>query len=235
MQLCKSSKFIGAVIGQYNPYTWKDVPNVMSGLYPESVWNLGVENFESVQEWRKTNPLNKKLYWRGSIYKNPSQPEYYDVRKALEIIASTPAFNADFYFGNFPIPFEQYVSEAINFKLALSFGGGGGHSCGDFCFRDIEMYGLGIPVLRPRYVVETEDPLIPDVHYIAVDCEFDDNFRYKHPEQLARNIIQRYTDVINNDDFLNTITINAREWYLRNIAGPTVSHNILRRLNLYES
>lgn len=230
MDLCKSKNFIGASIGQYNPHTWEKFPNVVPCIYPESFWNLGLENFESINEWRKVNSLDNRLYWRGSIYKNPTQPIYYDVRRAIELIAENKSFASKFYFGNFPLPFDQYISEAINFRLALSFGGGGGHSCGDFCFRDMEMYGLGIPTIRPTYVVETEDPLIPNVHYIAVDCEFDNNFRYKHPEKLANDIIERYEEVIHDEKFLNEISSNAREWYLRNLVGPTVSHKIINSL-----
>lgn len=235
MKLCNSTNFIGAAIGQYNRHTWNNFPTVKSSIYPESMWNLGLENFDTVQQWRAAISLDKRLYWRGSIYKNPSQPEYYDVRKTIEIMAATTPFNINFHFGNVPIQFEQYISEAVNFKLALSFGGGGGHSCGDFCFRDIEMYGLGIPTLRPKYIVETEDPLIPNVHYIAVDCEFDELFRYKNPELLAQNIIKRYAEVIDDDDFLRFISKNAREWYLRNCIGPNISYNIIKRLGLYES
>lgn len=232
MKLCKSKNFIGAAIGQYNPFTWKNYPTVTSSVYPESLWNFGENNFESVKEWRKNNPIDSRLYWRGSIYKNILQPEYYNVREAIELIAANSEFSSEFYYGNFALGFQQYISEAVNFKLVLSFGGGGGHSCGDFCFRDMDMYGLGIPLIRPRYVVETADPLIPDVHYISVDCEFDEQFRYKNPQKLADNIIKRYREVINDDVFLNEVTNNAREWYIRNLVGPTISHKILERLGL---
>ena len=94
------------------------------------------------------------------------------------------------------------------------------------------MYGLGIPTIRPIYAVESMQPLIPNVHYIAVDCEFDNTFRYKEPELLADKIIERYNQVIDDNILLNEISKNAREWYLENISGPNVTKKIINILEL---
>jgi hypothetical protein len=138
----------------------------------------------------------------------------------------------NFYFAPFPIMFDDYISESINFKLALCFGGGGGYSCGDLCFRDIEMYGLGIPTLRPKFAIETDDPLIPNEHYISVDCKFDNTYRYTENETLAENIIKRYYEVINDGDYLKYIASNAREWYIRNATGPNITNKIVETLGI---
>lgn len=236
VELSKSSKFIGASIGQYNSKLWDDVvtnKNIRNGIvpsvYPETFWNFGFMNFDAVQEYRKSIELDKRLYWRGSIYKDHPNPQYKNVRSSIEMIGT---FLDNFYFGNYPIPFDAYIQEAISFKLALSFGGGGGYLCGDFCFRDIEMYGLGIPTIRPKFVSQTEDPLIPNVHYISVDCEFDDVFRYKNPESLAVNIIKRYKEVVNDDELLSSIVHNARNWYINNISSDNITDKIIRSLNI---
>jgi hypothetical protein len=65
-----------------------------------------------------------------------------------------------------------------------------------------------------------------------VDCEFDSEFRYKNPEQLADNIVNKYREVITQDNFLNEIANNAREWYLRNITSPNITNIILNALEL---
>lgn len=236
IQLSRSKNFIGAAIGQYNKQLWDDqqLPttvrdNIVPSTYPESNWNFGSVNYDIVQEFRKQIQLDTRLYWRGSIYKDATRPEYYDVRRGLELLNRELD---SFYFGNYPIQYDDYINEALQFKLALGYGGGGGYVCGDFCFRDIEMFGLGIPLLRPKYVAETHEPLIPDVHYISVDCEFDDKFRYKNPEQLAKSIVQKYHEVIDNDEFLTYISRNAHEWYQRNVSGPNISNLIKAVLNL---
>lgn len=236
VKLSKSAKFIGAAIGQYNKKLWDDViinsnvrKNIVPSIYPETCWNLGLINYDEVQEFRKSIDLDKNLHWRGSIYKDSSRPEYYNVRHAIELLATKLP---EFHFGNYPIFYDQYLQESMLYKLVLGFGGGGGYTCGDFCLRDIEMFGLGIPMLRPIYAVETKNPLIPNVHYLAVDAEFDEKFLYRNPEKLADNIKQRYYEVIGDDDLLNEISTNARTWYLENAIGPRITEIIIECLNM---
>jgi hypothetical protein len=180
------------------------------------------------KEYRNSITLKKELYWRGSIYKDPNIVEF-NRRITIEYINEKLK---DFYFGNFPISFDNYIHEVIQYKLALCFGVGGGYTCGDFCFRDIELYGLGIPTIRPKYAAEAEDPLIPDYHYISVDCEFDDTFKYKEPEKLADRIIEKYYSVINNEDLLKYISNNARSWYVNNISYPNITNKLIKILDL---
>lgn len=235
IKLSRSKNFIGAAIGQYNKDLWdqqlldqKVRDKVKPCVYPESCWHFGLENYEDVKAYRDSTELNDKLYWRGSIYKDPNIVEF-DRRIAIEHIASKLD---KFHFGYHPIPFDSYIQEAIQFKLALCFGVGGGYACGDFCLRDIELYGLGIPTIRPKYAVESDDRLIPNYHYISVDCEFDETYRYKNPEELAERIIKKYREVINDVDQLKEISINARNWYISNVTYPNVTSKILKALEI---
>jgi hypothetical protein len=114
----------------------------------------------------------------------------------------------------------------------LSIGGGGGAVCGDFCLRDIEMFGLGIPVIRPRYIVETTDPLIPDVHYISVDAEFDSSYRYANHEELSKKIAKRYLEVIEDITILDKVATNAKKWYTRNLGESNITTNLIKALQL---
>lgn len=235
VRLSKSDKFIGAAIGQYNKTLWDEIitnPTLRSkikpSIYPETCWQFGLTNYEEVKAFRDQADLDTRLYWRGSIYKDPSRVEF-NRRIAIEHVAK----NLDtFYFGHQPIPFDYYIQEAIQFKLALCSGVGGGYVCGDFCLRDIELYGLGIPTIRPIYAAETEDQLIPDIHYIGVECEFDSEFRYKNPEQLATKIITRYREVIQDDEYLKQVASNAHQWYINNITAPHITNKLITALEL---
>lgn len=235
--LCTKSKFIGAVVGQYNSQYWDMIctdPNIrktiVPGPYPDTVWQLGI-NYDSVQEFRKSNQLDHRLYWRGSLYNHGVDSRYLGVRKALELLPNHLT-NSELYFGAGPIPYDQYLQESFHFKLALSIGGGGGALCGDLCFRDIEMFSLGVTLLRPKYVIETSDPLIPDFHYISVDAEFDSEFRYSNPEVLAQEIAYKYKHVIEDTELIDSISLNARNWYLNNISYPNITNNLIQLLNL---
>jgi hypothetical protein len=238
VKLSNSPLFDGAAIGQYNATLWNEVVQdtplrgrVKAGPYPESYWELGLNNYNTFQEYRQQALLDSKLYWRGSLYSNNVPVEYLGVRKAVELLPDILTA-AELHFGNYPIPFEDYLQEAVNYKLALSIGGGGGYICGDFCLRDIEMYGLGIPTIRPIYAITPVQPLIPNEHYIAVEAEFDNQFRYKNPELLAQKIAQRYREVINDTEYLDQVGTNARKWYIDNISSPTITNSILTALDL---
>ena len=132
VMLSKSKNFIGAAIGQYNKRLWdynvlkKEIrQEIKPSVYPESCWNLGLENFEQMDEYRKSVKLDDRLYWRGSIYNTISDPNYRNTRVAIEHLSVKMQ---NFYFAPFPISFDNYISESLNFKLALCFGGGGGYS-----------------------------------------------------------------------------------------------------------
>ena len=238
VKLSKLTNFAGAVIGQYNSKYWDSIisdskirKTIVAGIYPESVWQLGVLNYEQICDTRNQIKLDSRLYWRGSLYNHGVPENYLGIRKSIELLP-TILSETELFYGNYPIPFIEYISEAVSFKLALSIGGGGGAFCGDFCFRDIEMFALGIPLIRPKYIVEAADPLIPDYHYISVDTEFDNDYRYKNHEKLAHDISETYKRVINDDSLLQTISNNAHEWYLRNLSYPNITNHIIRLLSL---
>ena len=236
VELSRSPRFVGAVIGQYNPAYWDTIvspsirPYVVGGPYPDTVWQLG-ENYDVIQSGRSAMTLDKRLYWRGSLYASGVEPRYLGVRKALELLPTN--LNSDeLYFGAGPLEFNQYLQEAFRFRLAFSIGGGGGALCGDLCFRDIEMFGLGVPLMRPKLVVENSEPLIPDFHYVSVDAEFDPEYRYSNPEELSQRIAKRYHEVIDDTEFLEFVKNNAKNWYENNISYPKITYNIIKLLGL---
>lgn len=236
VELSRSPKFVGAVIGQYNPAYWDSIaspsvrPYVVGGPYPDTVWQLG-DNYDAVQEGRARMELDRRLYWRGSLYSSGVEPRYLGVRKALELLPQHLS-TSELYFGAGALQFEQYLQEAFQFRMAFSIGGGGGALCGDLCFRDIEMFGLGVPLMRPKLVVENSEPLIPDFHYVAVDAEFDLEYRYANPEELSKRIATRYREVIDDTEFLEFVKNNAKKWYENNISYPKITYNIIKLLGL---
>jgi hypothetical protein len=241
VELSKSPKFVGAAIGQYNAKYWDSIvtdatirKNIVAAPYPESVWQLGTANYDNIQQWRNSNTLDTRLYWRGSLYNSGVESRYLGVRKAIELLPTILSDN-ELAFGAGPIPFDAYIQEAMRFEMALSIGGGGGALCGDYCFRDIEMFGLGIPLIRPKYVVDAPEPLIPDFHYVAVEAEFDADFRYSNPEQLAQRIVDKYREVMSRPDkaeYLDFIQKNAKNWYDQVVSYPNITNNIIKALDL---
>jgi hypothetical protein len=104
VKLCNDTNFRGAVIGQYNPKYWDTIvtdPNIrktiVGGPYPDTVWQLGT-NYDAVQEARNLMTLDKRLYWRGSLYNHGVDARYLGVRKSLELLPNYLT-ESELYFG----------------------------------------------------------------------------------------------------------------------------------------
>jgi hypothetical protein len=241
IKLSKSKNFRGACIGQYNKKLWDETikdssirSNIQSVMYPESYWEFGTENYDQIKEYRECIDLSPNLYWRGTIYQNTGIPNYDGCRNSIPLIKLH--LKDKFSLNVNKLGFDKYIKESCQHRLVLGFGGGGGYTCGDFCLRDIEMFGIGIPVLRPKFNIETKDPLIPNKHYISVnidDC-LDDKFRIKSEweYEVAHRISQTYLNSIENINLLNYISQNAKKWYDDNIKFPNNINNIITSLNL---
>ena len=123
VQLSKSKNFRGAAIGQYNSVLWDETiqdkelrKQVKPCIYPESHWHFGLENYEEVKKFRQSFNLNKNLYWRGSIYKDPNRVEF-NRRLAIEYVFGKLK---EFHFGHTPLPF--FVSIRIPFFVLIPWG-----------------------------------------------------------------------------------------------------------------
>ena len=219
--------FAGATCGQYNAHRLnqellfseskmsrqlRDL--IKPGYYPETVWQFGMLNHNNIQNYREKVKLQEKLYFRGTVY-----PQ----RSCIHVLQQKYPTEVSINLGR--LPFEQFVTELASQKLVLGLGMNVG---GDICFRDIEMFGIGVPLLRPELRVEQHDPLIPNVHYVSVDIELDPYYLtpYNH-EEVADAMLARHKEVVNDDVFLKEIADNARDWYIRNCAEPNIVNNLI--------
>ena len=117
------------------------------------------------------------------------------------------------------LPIAEYMAELYSHKIGLSLNGHG-----EICHRDMEILGMGNVLLRPKFVVNFHEPLIPDYHFVAV--EFDD---YKNHKDMADRFIDKYNKIKNDKDYLDFVGKNGREWYLRN-GCTTGNANLLTKI-----
>jgi hypothetical protein len=214
--------FGGMTLGQYNRHKIEtDIPEqhlrdlIKPGYYPESFWNFGERNFDTIQKLRNSVTLDSRLHFRGTVYPG--------LRDTVEVL--TNKYSPQVYIGAGRLDFTKYLAEVASFKMTLSMGMSTYNS--DLCFRDIEMFGLGIPVIRPRLYVELADPLIPDVHYISCDVELDPYTLWTdNPKSAADVIYKKYNSVVSDNKFINYVSANAKEWYTRNIANANPAKNL---------
>jgi hypothetical protein len=117
------------------------------------------------------------------------------------------------------LEFHNYILAMKSHKIAFTPPGGS-----DISLRDCEAFGMGIPTLRKKYQIELYDPLIENIHYISYDEDEDLN-------KEAKNIINRFNSVVNDDEFLSYISNNAKDWYDRNISNDVIIKTTFNRLD----
>lgn len=227
LPLTKFTNFAGMALGQFNRTKVEQMVQedrkqlVRPGIYPESDWNFGIKYFDDIQSRRNNGVLDSRLHFRGTVY-----PE---LRNCVHVLARK--YSSTVHMGTNKLPFEDYLNETAKFKLTLGMGLAPYNS--DICMRDIDMFGIGVPVIRPKLYIEVDEPLIPDVHYISCDVELDPFTLWTSDHEKTADIIhERYLSVIDNEEFLRYISTNAREWYLRNMASNTSVKRLISWINI---
>lgn len=121
---------------------------------------------------------------------------------------------------------EPYFNDIINYKVGFSVAGRG-----PFCYRDIEYMAIGIPFIRFEYKCEMNPELIPNYHYISVERPEDLIDEKTGNLDHAKMIEKRFLEVKDDQQFLNFISNNAREYYKKYLA---YDNNVEHTLNILE-
>jgi hypothetical protein len=134
----------------------------------------------------------------------------YDSRKQItDILEQHPLF--DIFGHEHNLRGEKYYETLSQYALALSLNGNG-----EWCLRDVEAMGLGIPLVRAELKTPFYKELIPGVNYIKGN-EASINASLVFPgipfEQSAANYIKSVEDTINNEELLTSISRNNIEYY----------------------
>jgi hypothetical protein len=200
-----------------NVYHWMKREGSLKDIYKISPWIfLPFQEFDFVGYRKKRNEinvLNQKMFWQGS-----GADSYRKMIKSIE--------NKGFLQPIVPMSHNDYLETLINSKIGLSYYLGLDKYTtpfdhpGEFCYRDIEYTLLGIPYIRIEFKDSVYDPFIPNKHYISIPrekayVEYEKN----GDEGVADLYIEKYKEVINDDDFLNYISKNQIEWVENNLLG----------------
>jgi hypothetical protein len=102
---------------------------------------------------KENNEKINSLFFRGYLW---------DFRKEMvENIDREDIVIIDKNYNNQNLLYTEYLDELSNYSCALSLPGGT-----EICNRDIECFGIGVPVIRPFVQTAYPEPLIPNYHYI---------------------------------------------------------------------
>lgn len=111
-----------------------------------------------------------------------------------------------------PIGSNDYFNQLISHKLAISIDGRG-----EFCYRDVECFGCGVPIIRYKFESILNDPLIANYHYISIPRPPDMTLYRTGTKEHADRFMEKYFEIINNDELLNFISNNAKKYYDKNL------------------
>lgn len=204
------------LLAQYFP---KDVHDCITDeIYKYSPWTyfLSAAKFDVEQYYQKrlvTPPIDNRLYFRGTSL--PDRPILNYINKRI-ITDFTKTVDMNTYF-----------NELIKHKIGLSVDGRG-----EFCYRDIECFAVGVPIIRFEYVSKMYNALIPNYHYISIPRPKDMDLYRTGNEKHATLLEKRYYEVLEDDRFLTFIATNARKYYENNCSIDSLMKNTFELLHL---
>lgn len=216
----------------HNLYYWLKRDNAILSLHKVKPWIfLPFAEFD-VEYYRELRnnivEFENKMFWLGSGV------DAY--RKAIRVIDNKGFMQP---IGN--QSHESYLKNLIKSKIGLSYyldlnkyNTPFDHT-GEFCYRDIEYTLLGLPYIRIEFKDTTHDPLLPNVHYISIAREHAYvAYALNGDEGVADLYIQRYLEVIDDQDFLNYISKNQINWSNNNLMCNKKEEVTFNLLNLQE-
>jgi hypothetical protein len=163
-----------------------------------------------------------QLYFRGYLW---------DFRKyMIDHIKDPSILIIDRNTNNQSLDYISYLKDLTQYRVALSLPGGT-----EVCNRDIECFGIGVPVIRPYLNIQYPDPLIPNYHYIScyTDCKYwDGNPWYLNYGEFAEYLIYYLNKIKDDIEYLNFIRNNARSWFVKNCTLQNNINYVLSKLDL---
>jgi hypothetical protein len=208
--LSVSDDLTGAILNHHpNPLCKK----IIFSQFDENklIRHVGQDNLSKYSPWIYF-PSN--LYDIDSIYSERNNisnfiDKFYFRGTSIEDRKILSYFNSEFFEGGLPMGnFDAYARDLIKYKVALSISGRG-----EFCYRDVENFGLGVPIIRFEYINKMAIPLIPNFHYISIEKPTDLIIDRLGNASHAKMITDKFLEVKDDIDFLNFISKNARKYY----------------------
>jgi hypothetical protein len=192
---CKSILF-----SQFNPSKVKS--HAGEFFYKYKPWIYFQSLFDNLDMfYHKRQYIKEKsntLFFKGTSIQDRSFLSHLDKNYVTDFAPTNP---------------NDYFNQLITHKLAISIDGRG-----EFCYRDVECFGCGVPIIRYEYESILSEPLIPNYHYISIPRPHDMTLYRTGTKEHADKFMEKYFEVISNERLLAFISKNAREYYEKNLS-----------------
>ena len=118
---------------------------------------------------------------------------------------------------------DEWLLEAAKHQIVLALPG---HP---WCYREFEMFSLGIPVLTYKWISELQHRWVPNFHYTAVeDIGKRHDMGWPLDAELgADKIIERHREVVNNSELLDTRARQAQFHYYKYFTPERIASEIV--------
>ena len=206
---CKS-----ILVSQFNPskvksHTGEFFSKYKPWIYFQSLFD-NLDMFYHKRQYIKEK--SNTLFFKGTSIQDRSFLSHLDKNYVTDFTPTNP---------------NDYFNQLIAHKLAISIDGRG-----EFCYRDVECFGCGVPIIRYEYESILTEPLIPNYHYISIPRPSDMTLYRTGTKEHADKFMEKYFEVINNDRLLAFISKNAREYYEKNLSLKPSLDKTYELLNL---
>jgi len=199
-----------------------DIKNVYQPFYYNPYFDCCYEQMEEISQLSHSK---EELFFRGLMW--DSRKLMTDNLNQKDIIIIDKNEN------NQNLDYLEYLKEMKDYKAALSLPGGT-----EICNRDIECFGIGVPVIRPSLQINFEDPLIPNYHYISFyqPCDYSPMGypNYQSYEDFKKNLIHTWNRVKDDQELLNFVAKNAKSWFDRNCKINSNLNYLMNKINIKE-
>jgi hypothetical protein len=107
---------------------------------------------------------------------------------------------------------QKYYEELSDCKFGLSLNG-----AANICYRDLELFGLGVINLRENLICNFYDPLIENEHYFKfMDNEIVSKIWHNQPvDEIIQEKIKFFNDFYKTKEY-NEMTEKSYEWFVKN-------------------
>lgn len=163
----------------------------------------------------------KKAIFIGNVYSGR--------KEIVDILKTHPLFDIKHAIREEGLKFSDYLDEMQKYSVCLSLNGNA-----EICFRDIEAMAIQVPILRSKFSNNYYPEIIPDYHYIVGSEPSCDGFlRYERPSsEIADQFIDKIENIINNEEYLNNISLNGRTYYENNCTVRAIADNATKLINI---
>ena len=107
----------------------------------------------------------------------------------------------------------EYYSELSKYNYGVSLNG-----AANICYRDLELFGLGVLNLRQPLHSKTYNPIIKGTHYIEfLDDNLTNQIIFKHgdPNKVINELVEHLIDFSTTNEYRNIID-ESKNWFIKN-------------------